>query len=243
MKIRNFINRAPIFEVFSSIQGEGAHLGERQIFVRFGGCNLHCCYCDEPESIPLDAGEMWDIERLKSVILLHQRQRPHRAISWTGGEPLLYPEFLSRILPWAREEGFLNYLETNGMHVSALEKLRSLFDVIAVDLKLPSATDRSLWSRHEAFLKEAGAKAFAKVVLTQQATDQEFRRVIACMEKNAPAIPLFLQPATQVSSARLEGKEIFPIEAQRMIRFLVWARQRLSDVRLMPQWHPIWSMK
>ena len=39
---------APIVELFSSLQGEGLLVGERQVFVRFAGCNLECAYCDTP---------------------------------------------------------------------------------------------------------------------------------------------------------------------------------------------------
>jgi organic radical activating enzyme len=39
---------APITELFSSIQGEGLLVGERQVFLRFAGCNLCCAYCDTP---------------------------------------------------------------------------------------------------------------------------------------------------------------------------------------------------
>ena len=43
------MNEIRISEVFSSYQGEGLYAGEKQIFVRFYGCNLKCCYCDEIE--------------------------------------------------------------------------------------------------------------------------------------------------------------------------------------------------
>ena len=56
---------ARVVEVFSSIQGEGVCLGHRQIFVRLGGCNLHCDYCDEPDTIPIPSGEVWTAARLQ----------------------------------------------------------------------------------------------------------------------------------------------------------------------------------
>ena len=68
--------RARVVEVFSSLQGEGIRLGQRQIFVRFGGCNLHCDYCDEPDTIPIPSGELWSAEKLKSEILRLAAERP-----------------------------------------------------------------------------------------------------------------------------------------------------------------------
>src|SRR5689334_1325727 len=115
-----------VLEVFSSLQGEGTHVGERQIFVRFGGCNLCCDYCDEPGSIPLSAGEPWDEARLKEKIEGLERVRPHKSISWTGGEPLLHADFLRGMMAWAREKGLQNYLETNGTLPAALKKVVDL---------------------------------------------------------------------------------------------------------------------
>ncbi|MDX9694125.1 MAG: 7-carboxy-7-deazaguanine synthase QueE, partial [Methanothermobacter sp.] len=57
--------RAPIMEVFSSIQGEGLLVGCRQIFIRFAGCNLNCKYCDTPESRNPQSGELTSIGDLK----------------------------------------------------------------------------------------------------------------------------------------------------------------------------------
>ena len=55
--------KAPIIEVFSSIQGEGLLIGRRQIFVRFAGCNLNCNYCDTPESRKSTAGTEYNCGR------------------------------------------------------------------------------------------------------------------------------------------------------------------------------------
>jgi len=228
-------DNARVVEVFSSIQGEGLALGQRHIFVRFGGCNLHCDYCDEPDTIPIPSGEVWTREKLQDEIDRHARSRPHEAVSWTGGEPLLHAAFLARVMPWAREKGLKNYLETNGTRAETLRKLAPLCDVIAMDLKLPSAVGRELWSEHLECLRVAPDKTFAKVVLTSKSTEAEWRNVIRLLQEVSPNIPLVLQPAT-----RRPGAE--PIAPELALKFLRQASALLWDVRLIPQWHPVWGL-
>lgn len=226
---------ARIVEVFSSLQGEGVWLGQRQVFVRLGGCNLHCDYCDEPDTIPIPSGEIWSAEKLKKTIEGFLKERPHEAVSWTGGEPLLHPAFLEPMLRWAREKKLKNYLETNGLQVAAFRKLAPLCDMAAVDIKLPSATGRETWSEHLEFLRVAPEKSFAKVVLTEKSTESEWRQVIRLMGEVSTNIPLILQPATPFGAAK-------PPSPERVVRFMRQASSLVKDVRLIPQWHPVWGL-
>ena len=228
--------RAPIVEVFSSLQGEGVRLGERQIFVRFGGCNLRCDYCDQPEAVGQDAGESWDEARLQERILRLNGERRHRTVSWTGGEPLLHVEFLGRMAIWAKEQGFENYLETNGVLAKRLRLVADRMDAVAVDIKLPSATGRSTWSAHAEFLKAAPKGSFVKVVLTDSSTAGDWEEVLRLMEDHAPALPLVLQPATPKGPAKAPSPE-------KVLDFMMKAKSRLSDVRIVPQWHPVWGVR
>jgi organic radical activating enzyme len=228
-------DEARIVEVFSSIQGEGLRLGDHQVFVRFGGCNLHCDYCDEPDTIPIPSGEVWSAERLKRRVLALQRKRRHEAVSWTGGEPLLHPAFLKELMPWARAKGLKNYLETNGTRVEAFRALAPLCDWVAMDLKLPSATGRETWSEHLEFLRVAPEKTFAKVVLTSKTTQSEWRQVIRLMQEVSTNVPLILQPAT-------EREGIASIEPAAAVQLMRQAAALLKDVRLIPQWHPVWGL-
>ncbi|MBI4347248.1 MAG: 7-carboxy-7-deazaguanine synthase QueE [Elusimicrobia bacterium] len=234
--------RVRVVEVFSSLQGEGLRLGERQVFVRLGGCNLHCDYCDEPDTIPIPSGEVWTRERLEGKILDLARARPHRSVSWTGGEPLLHAEFLAGLMDWAKAQRLENYLETNGTLPQALRELAPKCDVISMDVKLPSATGRECWSAHLESLRVAPRKTFVKVVLTADSQDAEWRRVIRLLQEADPTIPLVLQPATPVSDSRGSGRRVEPIEPKRALAFLRQARGLLKDVRLIPQWHPVWGL-
>jgi hypothetical protein len=76
-----------------------------------------------------------------------------------------------------------------------------------------------------------------KVILTEASTAEEWKRVLALMQARDPQLPLVLQPATQV------GDKAPPIPPVRALEFLLKAKLKLKDVRLVPQWHPVWDMK
>ncbi len=189
---------------------------------------------------------------IRTEIMRLSREKPHKAISWTGGEPLLHVPFLLNIMPWAREQGLLNYLETNGTLVEPFKKIKSLCDIVAMDIKLPSATGREAWSEHLEFLKLLPRKSFAKVILTHKTTDAEWRQVIRILQESSPDIPLILQPATEhrrgsaasnaVGERPTPTREIKTIEPVLAIKFLRQAQALLKDARLIPQWHPIWGL-
>ncbi len=226
---------ARVVEVFSSLQGEGLLLGERQIFVRLGGCDLHCDYCDEPDAVRIPSGEVWSKGSLQAEIERLESAHRHRWVAWTGGEPLLREAFLGPMMRWVRRKGLKNYLETNGVRAAALKRLAPLCDMIAADIKLPSATGRETWSENLKSLCVAPEKTFAKVVLTGATTKAERRRVLGMMKEVSPEIPLVLQPAT----AR-EG--VVGIDPRAAVDFMAQAKTVIKDVRLIPQWHPIWGM-
>ena len=88
--------KAPIIEIFSSFQGEGLLIGQRQIFVRFAGCNLNCNYCDTQDSKSEKSGKLMTpkevVEEINNVLT-----PDCKTISFTGGEPSLYPEFINEV--------------------------------------------------------------------------------------------------------------------------------------------------
>jgi organic radical activating enzyme len=76
-----------VYEIFSSTQGEGSWAGQFTTFVRFGGCNVCCSWCDEPNAIPIKrpTSESIGAEDLVGKIL-HEKTTH---VCFTGGEPLI----------------------------------------------------------------------------------------------------------------------------------------------------------
>jgi 7-carboxy-7-deazaguanine synthase len=228
-------SRARVVEIFSSLQGEGPRLGERQIFVRLGGCNLHCDYCDEPDTIPIPSGLVKSAKWVEREIEGLARQRAHRSISWTGGEPLLHPRFLRPLMLWARAKGIENHLETNGTLPVPMAALAPLCDAVAMDIKLPSSTGRETWSAHRDFLRAAPPNTFVKVVLSDRTTEAEWRQVVELVKGAPRPLQLYLQPATPIGGVK-------PIPAARALRFEALARRAVKEVFVRPQWHHLWSL-
>src|SRR3989339_2074905 len=133
MRVRNVFLRAPIHEIFSSCQGEGLYAGQRQVFVRFAGCNLRCAYCDTPKALAFAENQVFlSVEQIIQQIR-KKADGPLRAmaVSLTGGEPLLYPEFLKELLRALKRQKMMVYLETKATLPEYLRTLVKDIDVIA----------------------------------------------------------------------------------------------------------------
>lgn len=226
---------ASIMEIFRSRQGEGTQVGAPHIFVRFGGCNLICDYCDTPDSIPAQSGELWTLDAVMDKLEDLRDPGEPTVVALTGGEPLLHTTFLETLLPKLKAQKYQIYLETNGSLPKALVRVIHQCDWVAMDFKLESATSRNLWEAHRWFLEIAENKAFVKMVLTDKTTEQEFKRGVALVCAVRPETPLVLQPATAWGTA-----ESLPLE--RLTSWWGWAAQHLKDVRIIPQVHRLWEI-
>ncbi|MDB5205106.1 MAG: 7-carboxy-7-deazaguanine synthase QueE [Flavisolibacter sp.] len=98
----------PLMEHFYTLQGEGVHTGRAAYFVRLGGCDVGCVWCDVKDSWDAGKHPFWKIEDIVSTI----KATPAKIVVITGGEPLmhdLYP--LTNVL---HEAGLRTHIETSG---------------------------------------------------------------------------------------------------------------------------------
>lgn len=100
----------PIMEEFYTIQGEGYHTGKAAYFIRIGGCDVGCHWCDVKESWDASVHPLIEVDAVVRNVLKH----PSRSVVITGGEPLTFNlEYLTGKL---RENGIKVHVETSGAH-------------------------------------------------------------------------------------------------------------------------------
>ncbi len=235
---------AHLSEVFSSLQGEGPYVGEKQIFIRFEECHIHCEYCDELDK----PAKAYTISQVMEIVdELESQKGPHRSVSLTGGEPLLYLPFIEGLIPKLKARGLAIYLETDGILWKALESIIDLVDVVAMDMKPPSVTKEGNFDEaHRKFLEVALKKdVFVKVVLSHDIVQDEFDAHVKIVQSLAPQIPFILQPISAVDSksgAVIDGHDD-AVLMERLEQLKRNAQQLLSDVRIVPRLHKILKIR
>ena len=100
----------PVMEHFYTLQGEGYHQGRAAYFIRLGGCDVGCVWCDVKDSWDADKHEKLEVENLK----LKVRETPAGIVVVTGGEPLMHN--LDELTTVLREAGLKTHIETSGAH-------------------------------------------------------------------------------------------------------------------------------
>ncbi|MGB1216233.1 MAG: 7-carboxy-7-deazaguanine synthase QueE [Saprospiraceae bacterium] len=97
-------------EQFYTIQGEGVHQGKAAYFIRLGGCDVGCVWCDVKESWDADVHPKKQVENLVQEAKAHQG----KIVVVTGGEPLMYD--LSHLTESIQTAGLRTHVETSGAH-------------------------------------------------------------------------------------------------------------------------------
>lgn len=103
-----------IIEIFSSIQGEGFHMGKGATFIRVAGCNLRCSWCDTEYSFDLSKAKWMSVDDIVAAECFS-----HQLVVITGGEPSLYN--LEPLVQALHKLGKYVAIETNGTNPIPVE--------------------------------------------------------------------------------------------------------------------------
>lgn len=98
----------PVMEAFYTLQGEGFHQGRAAYFIRLGGCDVGCFWCDVKDSWDASIHPQLTIDEIVNGAIAH----PSRLAVITGGEPLLHD--LNALTNLLKQKGFETNIETSG---------------------------------------------------------------------------------------------------------------------------------
>jgi 7-carboxy-7-deazaguanine synthase len=100
----------PLMEDFYTIQGEGFYQGHAAYFIRLGGCDVGCVWCDVKESWDASAHPLIHVDEMTS----RAKKSGTELVVITGGEPVMYD--LSELTASLRNAGLKTNIETSGVY-------------------------------------------------------------------------------------------------------------------------------
>ncbi|HUR67453.1 MAG TPA: 7-carboxy-7-deazaguanine synthase QueE [Chitinophagaceae bacterium] len=100
----------PVMEHFYTLQGEGYHQGKAAYFIRLGGCDVGCVWCDVKDSWDASKHPMFDVRSL----ILEVKKTPAEVVVITGGEPLMHN--LDELTTALQAAELKTHIETSGAY-------------------------------------------------------------------------------------------------------------------------------
>jgi organic radical activating enzyme len=136
---KKLVDALPLMEDFYTIQGEGFYQGHAAYFIRLGGCDVGCVWCDVKESWDASAHPVVSV---KEIVSRAKKSNCGLAVI-TGGEPLMYD--LNFLTTGLRNEGIRTHVETSGAYA-----LTGEWDWVCLSPKKFKAPENSIFDKaHE----------------------------------------------------------------------------------------------
>ncbi|QBD83164.1 7-carboxy-7-deazaguanine synthase QueE [Ktedonosporobacter rubrisoli] len=230
----------PISEIFGpTIQGEGALIGRPTVFVRTGGCDYRCSWCDTLYAVLPQYRDEWQPMSSEAILtrVQHLSGGHPLLVTLSGGNPAMQP--LAPLLEQGHAQGYTFALETQG---SIAQPWFADLEVLTLSPKPPSSGQEMRWERLERCLTaacagsgNAGPQICLKIVVFDEA-DYTYAREVAA---RYPELPLYLQAGNHTPPHLAQE-----IDTAGILSRLQWLMERVMadqwyEVRVLPQLHTL----
>ncbi|WP_420549123.1 7-carboxy-7-deazaguanine synthase QueE [Curvivirga sp.] len=179
-----------VSEIFGpTVQGEGALIGQPTVFVRTGGCDYRCSWCDTLHAVESKYREDWlpmSSEDIFEEVKKLSNDKP-LVVTLSGGNPATQP--LGELIDRGQQEGYRFAMETQG---SVVHDWFSKLDVLTLSPKPPSSGMETDWDKLDQAVSVTGTQtqiALKIVIFDDQ--DYEYARHVSA---RYPDIPTYIQP-------------------------------------------------
>ncbi|MFD2204583.1 7-carboxy-7-deazaguanine synthase QueE [Kiloniella antarctica] len=245
--MKRFSNELPnartirVSEIFGpTIQGEGALTGVPTVFVRMGGCDYRCTWCDTLYAVDSSFRDKWKPMSASAIMdeVADLSGGKPLLVSLSGGNPAIQP--LGCLIDMGHEQGFKFALETQG---SVAKDWFSKLDNLTLSPKPPSSEMETNWEILSECVAAAGpdTETIMKIVIF----DDEDYAYAKKVHQRHPQLKMFLQPGNHTPGTVEEEEPVIDIKG--VMDRMRWLIDKVVDdgwfeVTVLPQLHVlIWG--
>jgi organic radical activating enzyme len=175
-----------LFEIFTSVEGEGILYGTKTLFVRLAGCPFTCFYCDTKESLPLDSGTEYTIEAANELIDSNLQDQTYK-VNFTGGDPLIQHQAVAELAKHIQNKKIPTYLESSCFDVDRFNHVLPFIDIAKIEFKTKDSdfVDSGHYEKligHTMKCLESSVKSkkitYIKIVVSSKTQLNEFKKLV-----------------------------------------------------------------
>ncbi len=175
-----------LFEIFTSIEGEGILYGTKTLFVRLAGCPFTCFYCDTKESLPLDSGMEYSIDDACNLMDSNLKNNTYK-VNFTGGDPLIQHEAVALLAKHIQSKKILTYLESSCFDIDRFNHVLPFIDIAKIEFKTRDSdfVDLKYYDKfidHTMKCLESSVLAkkttYIKIVVSSKTQPDEFEKLV-----------------------------------------------------------------
>lgn len=226
-----------IAEIFGpTVQGEGALIGQPTVFVRTGGCDFRCAWCDSLHAVDSAYRHDWKAMETEAVWaeIIHLSGGRPLTVSLSGGNPAI--QDFAPLIRMGAAEGYGFACETQG---SVAKPWFADLSMLVLSPKPPSSGEVMDWAAFEACLAVRPENTALKIVIFDDMDFQWAQDVAG----RYPNLPLYLQPGNPETDPDL------PVDLEQATGRLEWLIDKTLGIqwftpRILPQLHVlVWGNK
>ncbi len=225
-----------LFEIFTSVEGEGILYGTKTLFVRLAGCPFTCFYCDTIDALPLDSGKEYTIEGACSLIEKELEDNTYK-VNFTGGDPLIQHEAVAEMAKHIQSLKIPTYLESACFDSKKFNHVLPFIDLMKIEFKTedsefidskhyPNYIENVMECLHSSI--SAKKTTYIKIVVSSKTTVESFKKLadnIFQVVSKENLAGFIIQPTYGVSEPSLEN----------LLKLYDLVYPYYNEVRIVPQ--------
>lgn len=229
-----------LFEIFTSVEGEGIFYGTKTLFVRLAGCPFTCFYCDTVDALPPDSGDEYDVQSACKLIGDKLKRNTFK-VNFTGGDPLLQYQAVAELAKYIQTKNVPTYLESSCFDSAKFDHVLPFIDLVKIEFKTKDS--KFVDDKHYDNLIanairclesaiQAKRKTYIKIVVSGDTRPHDFAKLVD---------QIFGMPPDTIS--QLAGFIIQPTYGikeptlDQLMQLYDTVYSKYSDVRIIPQLH------